>query len=260
MNVLGSVVGAAALIIQGIAYSQTDTLDIAVEDAASPWSQADGTGYANDVVVSAFKAGGVAVRFLVMPYARCKKMVIRGEVAAAFSMSPSPEFDGLVTFSVKPLFSCNSDFFCRVNSLMEVRRKEDLPRHTVIGTVIGYEYPSVFEELRHSGVIVPEESPSEELNLRKLVLGRIDFALLNCNALKSPELVAEWAGVQGKVRFAFRCGILNSYIGFSNKHPKGMRALRKFNSGFTRISSNGVLRSIERRWSKLLKAHKIHVR
>src|SRR6185369_12478061 len=47
-------------------------LPIAVEDDAGPWSQHDGTGFANDVVRAAFKATGVEVELLVVPYARCK--------------------------------------------------------------------------------------------------------------------------------------------------------------------------------------------
>ena len=39
-------------------------LEVAVEDAADVWSRADGTGYANDIVRAAFRAGGIEPRFL----------------------------------------------------------------------------------------------------------------------------------------------------------------------------------------------------
>src|SRR5499433_2311933 len=74
------------------AEAQTKSLVLAVEDDASPWSRPDGSGYANDVVRAAFKAVGVAVELQVVPYARCKRMALRGEVAGCFNMSPSPEF------------------------------------------------------------------------------------------------------------------------------------------------------------------------
>lgn len=35
---------------------------IGVEDAASPWSSADGTGYANDIVIAALQATGTLDR------------------------------------------------------------------------------------------------------------------------------------------------------------------------------------------------------
>ena len=57
-----------------------ETVDIGVEDAAAPWSQADGTGYANDLVRASFRAVGVDVRLHVLPYARCKQHVVKGEL------------------------------------------------------------------------------------------------------------------------------------------------------------------------------------
>ena len=62
-------------------------LKIMAEDAAEPFSRADGTGYANDVVKAAFHAVGVEIAFDVVPYARCKKDAEDGKIAACFSMS-----------------------------------------------------------------------------------------------------------------------------------------------------------------------------
>lgn len=233
--------------------SQTQSLVIAVEDDAAPWSQADGSGYANDLVAAAFKSVGVAVEIRVMPYARCKRMAINGEVAACLSMSPAPDFAGLVQLSTKPLFTCHAGYFYSVNKPPRVGRQEDLPRNTVVGTVIGYEYPAEFERLRERGVIIREESPSEDVNLRKLALGRVDLALLNYNHMKSPEWLINRAGVNGKVKTTFRAGTLNSYIGFSKKHRQGMWALGQFNKGYREITANGTLRRLKTKWLQNLR-------
>ena len=87
------------------AVGQDSPLLIAVEDDADPWSLKDGTGYANDVVTAAFKAVTIDVQLRVMPYARCKRMAVNGEVVACFSTSPSPELDGVIE-----LFLCQKDF------------------------------------------------------------------------------------------------------------------------------------------------------
>jgi len=55
---------------------------IAVEDDAAPWSRSDGCGYANDLVIAAFKAVGIDVELKVVPYARCKRMAINADVVA----------------------------------------------------------------------------------------------------------------------------------------------------------------------------------
>jgi ABC-type amino acid transport substrate-binding protein len=237
-----------------VTTSKTETLVIAVEDDAAPWSQADGSGYANDVVTAAFKAAGVDVELRVMPYARCKRMAVNGEVAACLSMSPSADFAGLVQLSTKPLFTCHAGYFYSVNKPLRVSRQEDLPRNTIVGTVIGYEYPAAFERLAERGVIVREESPSEDVNLRKLALGRVDLALLTYNQMKSPEWLMNRAGVNGKVKKTnFRAGTLKSYIGFSRKHQQGMWALERFNKGYGAISANGTLRRLTMQWTQKLR-------
>lgn len=234
----------------GCIFAQTTSLVIAAEDDAAPWSRADGTGYANDVVTASFKAVGVNVKLLVMPYARCKRMAINGQVAACLSMSPSPEIAGIIELSTRPLFTCYAGYFYNVNKPPRVTRQEALPAKTVVGTVIGYEYPAAFERLREKGVVVREESPSEEVNLKKLALGRVDLALLNYNQVKSPRWLINRAGVNGKVKTTFRAGILNSYIGFSKKHPDGPWALQQFNKGYRLITANGTLSRVEKVWSQ----------
>ena len=42
-----------------VAAMPANALEIAVEDDAAPWSQPDGTGYANDLVRAAFAAVGI---------------------------------------------------------------------------------------------------------------------------------------------------------------------------------------------------------
>lgn len=244
--------GIILMLHPAVVSSQTKHLLIAVEDDAAPWSRTDGTGFANDVVSAAFKAVGVEVELRVMPYARCKRMVVRGEISGCLSMSPSPEFAGLIELSSRPLFTCYAGYFYNVNKPPRVTREEDLPAKTVVGTVIGYEYPPAFERLRQKGIIILEESPSEEINLKKLALGRVDLALLNYNQMKSPAWLITRAGVAGKVKPSFRSGILQSYIGFSRKNTDGLWALQQFNKGYRLITSNGTLRRLEKTWVERL--------
>ena len=233
--------------------SRTQSLIIAVEDDAAPWSQPDGSGYANDLVTAAFKAAGIDIELRVMPYARCKRMVVNGEAPACLSMSPSPEFAGVVQLSAKPLFTCHAGYFYSVDNPPRARRQNDLPRNTVVGTVIGYEYPAEFERLSQRGIIIREESPSEDVNLRKLALGRVDLALLTYNKMKSPEWLIRRAGVSDKVKTTFRAGTLNSYIGFSRKHQQGMWALDQFNQGYRAIAADGTLRRLKLQWLQKLR-------
>jgi ABC-type amino acid transport substrate-binding protein len=223
-------------------------IPIAVEDDAAPWSQKDGTGFANDVVRAVFKAAEVEVALEVVPYARCKDMAIKGRATACLSMSWLPEFKGKIVFAEKPLFNCYEDYFVSIRNPLKVTREKDLPKGTVAGIVREYEYPPSIYELQKKGILVLEESESEEMNLKKLATGRIDTALVNYNETKPAELLLAKAGVTGQVKWAFRSGVLGSYICFSTKHPLGGAALKAFNKGFRIISGNGTLRKIEMQW------------
>jgi polar amino acid transport system substrate-binding protein len=224
-----------------------ETIDIGVEDAAAPWSQADGTGYANDIVRAAFAAVDVDVRMHVLPYARCKQQVVKAEFVACVSMSPAPELRGVVRFSARPLFVFTCDFF-ESGARPLPRRIEELRHGARIGTVLGYEYPpAMLDHLRRRGAVM-EPAPTEEINLRKLAAGRLDAAVVNRDVVKSPDWVAARAGVTGKVRSAFRIGRMPAYIGFSVAHREGAALARRFDAGYARIIASGERDRIQRRW------------
>jgi polar amino acid transport system substrate-binding protein len=242
------------LLLSGITFLSfsnysAESLEIAAEDEASPWAQKDGTGYANDVVKAAFKAVDVDVKFQVMPYARCKHMVIEGEIAGCFSVSPMKELEKSVQFADKPLFVCFSDYFQNPNKPVNATTQDEIPKGTVVGTVTGYEYPEALFKLKEKGIVVFEEVDSEELNFKKLADGRIALTLLNYNQMKPPGILIAKVGATGKIVRAFRCGTLDSFIAFSRKHPKGAWACEKFNEGFKTIAANGTLLEIERKWA-----------
>lgn len=238
-----------SLVICRVAFSSPFL--IAAEDDAGPWSQQDGTGFANDIVRTSFEAVGVETEILVVPYARCKDMAIKGKAVACFSMSWLPELAGKIVFSEKPLFPCYADYFFSSRKPMKTAKEKNLPKGTVVGVVSGYEYPPAAYSLKDKGILKFEESESEDLNLKKLVTGRIDLALVNHNEMKPAKLLMAKAGVLGQVKRAFRSGTLKSYIGFSIKHPQGEWAREKFNRGYRIISSSDVSRKIEQKWKTL---------
>jgi len=224
-----------------------ETVDIGVEDAAAPWSQADGTGYANDIVRAAFDAVGADVRLHVLPYARCKQYVLTGELVACVSMSPAPELRGVVRFSAQPLFVFTCEFFENPARPLP-RRLEEFPVGTRVGTVIGYEYPpEMLERLRRRGAVF-EATATEELNLRKLAAGRIDAATVNRDAVKAPAWVVARAGVTGRVRSALQVGATPAYIGFSLARPDGGALADRFDAGYARLIASGARDRIQRAW------------
>jgi polar amino acid transport system substrate-binding protein len=225
-------------------------ITLAVEDAAGLWSRADGTGFANDVVRAAFAAAGVSVWLDVVPYARCKRMVVEGAIAGCFSMSPDEAADTSITFPSTPTFICHSVLYARRGGRLVATRAADLPRGTVVGVVLGYEYPDALHALARDGRIVLEPAGSEEINLRKLVHERLDAIVLNLDGIKTADWIAARAGVSSDVRPLIDLGTMPSYVGFSRTHRDGPRALAAFETGMRRIAQSGELARIERAWKR----------
>jgi len=236
-----------AISLPGLAAaSSVSPLEIMVEDAASPWSNADGSGYANDVVKAAFNAAGVIVKLDVVPYARCKAMAVAGKVAGCFSMSWEPTLQGLIVFADQPIFTAHARFYHNTARPLAVTRQEDIASGTVIGIVNGYEYPQSLDALRKKGVLF-DASDSETILLKKLANGRLDLAILMLDGLKTDVALMTEAGVNN-VSFAFPSGEMASFVGFSAHHPSGDYARSKFNEGYAQIERNGTLNSIKSNW------------
>jgi hypothetical protein len=127
---------AVTFVVWSTSAAQDKSIVIAVEDDAAPLSRPDGSGYANDLVVAAFKAVNIHVELKVVPYARCKRMAMNGEVAGCFSTSPSADLAGSIELADKPLFVVDSLYFYNVKKPIRVKNQEQLPAGTVVGTVI----------------------------------------------------------------------------------------------------------------------------
>ncbi|HEX9447814.1 MAG TPA: transporter substrate-binding domain-containing protein, partial [Dongiaceae bacterium] len=125
-------------------------------------------------------------------------------------------------------------------------RAEDIPAGSIIGVVSNYEYPSSVDRLKERGIRF-EVVNSESALLKMLASRRIDLAILMLNGLKTEEMMMRDAGVSN-VTYAFPCGDLGAYIGFSLRNPQGDFARRKFNQGLAAISKNGQLDAIAAKW------------
>ncbi|MGE8064610.1 substrate-binding periplasmic protein [Pseudomonas sp. NPDC089569] len=226
-----------------------ETLTIMVEDAAAPWSASDGTGYANDVVVAAFKEMAVEVRLKVVPYSRCKYLVLSGQVAACFNMSWQPEFEGKIKLAAQPIFRVSNDIFEPVKAPLPkpADAQCSLPPGTVVGITRDYEYSAKVMALKASGVVF-ENSLSDLTSLQKLAARRFQAAVIMSNDLEVRNQKAKQSGTEDEVRFAFNCGVIDSTIGFSVTHPDGLRALALYDDGYRRIKANGVLKKIHMHW------------
>ena len=241
----------ALLIAHSIVVAQAN-YSIQAEDAAGLWGQADGTGAGNDIVRAAFAAAGDTVNFQVVPYNRCKWTVMAGHSLACFGMGRSDELKGKVTFPKHSIYTNTSTIFVRKADAAKFKRIEDLRPHTEIGTVRGYEYPAVFEQLINSGVLSPIQANSEVQILKMLAVGRFDLAVGNLDDLKNADYLLKQAGVADTVQVAFPLAPAGTFLGFAVHHPETPAAMQSFDHGMAAIKANGTLAKILKKWKAKL--------
>jgi ABC-type amino acid transport substrate-binding protein len=224
-------------------------LTIMAEDASEPFSRADGTGYANDIVRAAFRAVHIDVKLDIVPYARCKKSLELGKTPACFSMSWVPEFRNAIMFSDQPIFEVYADVFRGRNASGTMQDAGQIPKGASVGIVNGYEYPDTIYRLADRGVVLEREI--DELSLLKMLArGRLAAAVvMTSDFADGPQRLAA-AGVADSVAYAFRSGTMKSYIGFSLANPQGASARQAFNDGYRIIVKNHVRYQIREKWMK----------
>ena len=162
-------------------------------------------------------------------------------------MSPEAELKDAIIFPKKALFALYSDLYQNKNKRIQVTAEGKLPKGTTIGIVTGYEYPEEILNLKKLGIVL-QEGRSEETNLKKLAMGRIDLVVVNNNETKPAKKILKNADALTEVEMLQRVAKSNAYIGFSKKHADGMKALENFNRGYKIIQENGIEKSILKKW------------
>ncbi len=225
---------------------------ILAEDAAGMWGQADGSGAGNDIVRAAFAAVGDQVVLSIVPYNRCKAHVLNGLAIACVGMSKSEDLNGKILFADVPLYTTVSTLFVRKSDAHKYTKLADIPSQTHVGTVLGYEYPSLVMQLFKDRNWIASDAPSEVHSLKKLAAGRFNLAVANLDALKNADYLLKQAGVSDQVQVAFEVEGSETFIGFARDDKKALLALAAFNRGMQIIKKNGTLDKILQQWKSKL--------
>jgi len=235
------------LLLLGAGCQAGERVRIGAEDDWRPFSYAvagQPTGFAVDVVRAAWTAAGVELELVSLPYARCMKEVDRGLLAGCFDTLRDALLESRYRWHQQPLFRAMIGIYGRAGAV-DARSPLTLEslRGKRVGTTHGYDYGEAFDGDRS---MQRDVAPSDVSSLRKLVAGRIDYALVydraaNAIGRANPELA------QGYVRM----GVLaeqNLYLSFSRDFPGIERLIVLFDQGLTKVRSSGEYARIEARW------------
>jgi polar amino acid transport system substrate-binding protein len=224
-----------------------DRIRIGAEDDWSPYSSSVNgkpQGCAVDLVRAAWAASGLDVELVPLPYARCMKEVDRGDLAGCFDTLRDPVLESKYRWHQQPLFQARIGIYGRVTpGLAPTALGLENLRGKRIGTTHGYDYGAAFDG---DATMLRDEAPSDLSSLRKLVAGRVDYALVfdrvaNAIAKTHPDLGKNYA-LQGVLVSP------NLYLSFSPNYPHIDSIVMRFDQGLAKVRKSGEYARIEALW------------
>lgn len=198
-------------------------------------------GAFTEIVSAVFKEMGTPVKYVFYPWNRAEEEVKAGRAFAAFPYIQTEERLKEYDFSDPVFVSTGKLFYMPKKQQSEITydKLQDLLSFRV-GGVLGYWYEAPFKEAG----LQTEYVSSDELNIQKLYLGRVDLAA-------SEELVG-WALIkklypQEVDQFATVDKPLNEdplRLLVSRKYPASAELIQKFNAALKTINENGIMQQI----------------
>jgi polar amino acid transport system substrate-binding protein len=240
------VVVVMVVLMAGASSWALDKVRIGAEDDWRPYSYVSGgepVGFAVDIVKAAWTAAGVSLELVPLPYARCMRMVDNGDLDGCFDTLRDPRTEAHYRWHRQPLFKARIAIYGRTAlcGAGEVGLKDLLGRR--IGVTNGYDYGEAFD---NDSRMVRDVAASDLASLRKLVAGRVDYALVfdrvaDHIADLHPELAPNFV----------QCGVLVEpllFLSFKRDGAALKPLIARFDQGLEKIRKSGEYARIEARW------------
>lgn len=191
------------------------------------------------LVTEAFRREGLQVEYQLMPWKRALSLVESGALHGSPGWAFSEERARLFHYSAPVIISRDVLFYARERPL-NVRGLADLEGRQ-IGATTGYHYGTQIEQLEQQGRLRLDRAPSDELSLRKLLLGRLDGVLMNrevgLELLRSRFSAQERAGIEHSERALSE---KPSHMLMSRALPEVPALLQAFNRGLAKLQREGL--------------------
>ncbi|RTL32523.1 MAG: transporter substrate-binding domain-containing protein [Burkholderiales bacterium] len=238
----------ALALMAGIAVGQRRTVVIGAEDDWYPYSaevQGRPEGITIELVTAAFRAVGVDVQLISLPYVRCMAQTKAGTLLACFNTTRTALIEEDYAWPARPMFDERFLIWARADAPSP--RAGGLQVHDLEGEQVavtrGYEYGTEFDS---NPRIVRVVTSHDETNFRLLLRGRATYTLapdINARLLfkRQPDLA-------GKFKVVGQLSAYGLYTAFSRRHPQTTEMLAAFDEGMKVIHANGVAKAIHERW------------
>ncbi|WP_147822334.1 substrate-binding periplasmic protein [Salidesulfovibrio onnuriiensis] len=134
-------------------------------------------GALSRIIAESFAMEDITVEWGFFPWKRSLELARSGEWDGSVAWYLTRD-RALSFYASDPINYTRQVFFYRKGRMFDWKAIEDLSRYT-IGVTLGYSYGEEFDQLVAHGRIRVEVVASEELNLKKVINGRVDAAIIN---------------------------------------------------------------------------------
>lgn len=191
------------------------------------------------IIKEAFALEGITVEYGFFPWKRSLKLAEQGDWDASATWGHNSDRENNFYFS-DPIYPATSVFFHLKSYPFDWHTLDDL-KGISIGATKTYAYTPAFLKAIEQKSLNIELISSDELNLRKLLKGRIDIFPLNIDV--SYNLLANKFTQQERDLITYHPLPLYSiytHVLFSKKVEKNIRMRRLFNKGLKRLKESGA--------------------
>lgn len=222
-----------------------ERLTLAVEDDWYPFAAVHNgkvVGMAVEIVREAYRAVGVEVLFRSMPYARCMRQTELGYEVGCFNSLLDSSTRDRFRFGQQPLFHGAIAIYAQASKARPVALPDLAGKR--VGLTNGYTYGTAVETDRQ---MIKEYARNDLANLRKLALGRLDYALVYTRV--ADYLQSAYPNeLSGKLQAVGKVIENPLYLSFSRNNLRAESALRQLDQGLARIRRDGSYAAIATRW------------
>jgi len=216
--------------------AHAETIELYAEDSYSPFSNPDGSGIVNKVVIAAYREVGIDVKIRIIPFVRIVKWLGEGKGLGGFSAVKTPDSEDKFIFGEQPVYQVTTKFFYATKRPIEVKSEKDLNNSRLqVGEVNGYMYHPEYYQYKFKR----QKAQSEERLIKMLLLGRVDLAYItekvidyHLSLMKLPRESLKSISSIGVVSVPL-------YVAFNKKHPKAKYYAKMLDKGLLKLKESG---------------------
>jgi len=218
-----------------------ETVRFAIGEWAPYTSSTDPKGRILEIIVTeAFKLEGIDVKYKYFPWKRSYLLVESGVFDGTFPWAMTEKHMKNFHMNKISLIKDDGVFFHLKSLPFDWVTIEDLKKYSV-GVTIGYKEEQIYKE---NGIIA-ESVPTEDLNFKKILAGRID--VYQTSKIVGYEIIKKLFTVEEANQFTNhpRPAVINEFnILFSKKTSNGQRLADIFDAGLQKLKESGAYDSI----------------